>query len=90
MRLLSSLSLFCCMLCSTFAGGVTAQTSAAQEGDVIRIDVDVTNLLFTAADKRNRFITTLREEDIRVLEDGVPQQLFTFQRETDRLLLSPF
>ena len=87
---LLSLSLFCCMLCSTLARGVTAQTSAAQEGDVIRIDVDVTNLLFTAADKRNRFITTLREEDIRVLEDGVPQQLFTFQRETDLLLSIAF
>ena len=31
-------------------------------------------------------ITTLREEDLRVLEDGVPQKLFTFQRETDRPL----
>jgi Ca-activated chloride channel homolog len=88
-RALLLLSL-CCLLCSTFAGGLTAQTSAAQEGDVIRIDTDVTNLLFTAADKRNRFITTLREEDIRVLEDGVPQQLFTFQRETDRLLSIAF
>jgi Ca-activated chloride channel family protein len=90
MRSLLSLSLFCCMFCTTLAGGVTAQTSAAQEGDVIRIDVDVTNLLFTAADKRNRFITTLREEDIRVLENGVPQQLFTFQRETDLLLSIAF
>ena len=54
-----------------------------QDVEVIRTESDLTNLLFTATDKNNRFITTLREEDIRVLEDGVPQQLFTFQRETD-------
>lgn len=56
------------------------------QDDVVRVDTDVTNLLFTATDKQRRFITTLRSEDIRVLEDGVPQQLFTFQHETDRPL----
>lgn len=64
---------------------VIAQTPVDQD-DVIRIDSDVTNLPFTAIDKQKRFITTLREEDIRIFEDGVPQQLFTFQRETDRPL----
>lgn len=64
---------------------VVAQNPIDQD-DVVRIDSDITNLPFTAFDKQKRFITTLREEDIRVLEDGVPQQLFTFQRETDRPL----
>jgi VWFA-related protein len=54
--------------------------------EVIRVETDVTNLPFTAMDKQKRFITTLREEDIRVFEDDVPQHLFTFQRETDRPL----
>jgi VWFA-related protein len=91
-RFLLSLSLAFGLLCSAFVAGVSAQTSttsneqAAQDEDVIRINTDLTNLLFTAADKQNRFITTLREEDIRVLEDGVPQKLSTFERETDRLL----
>ena len=61
----------------------------AQE-DVVRVDTDVTNLPFTAMDKQHRFITTLRAEDLRVLEDGVPQTLFTFQRETDRPLALAF
>jgi Ca-activated chloride channel family protein len=60
--------------------------SQDQDEDVIRINTDLTNLLFTAADKQNRFITTLREDDVRVLEDGVPQKLSTFERQTDRLL----
>lgn len=58
--------------------------------DVVRVEADVTNLPFTAMDKQRRFITTLRAEDVRVLEDGVPQQLFTFQRETDRPLAITF
>jgi len=63
-----------------------AQTPGEQDEDVIRTETDLTNLLFTATDKNNRFIISLRQEDIRVLEDGVPQTLFTFQRETDRPL----
>ena len=61
----------------------------AQE-DVVRVETDVTNLPFTAMDKQHRFVTTLRAEDLRVLEDGVPQTLFTFQRETDRPLAIAF
>jgi VWFA-related protein len=54
--------------------------------DVERVETDLTNVLFTAIDKNKRFVTTLKQEDIRVLEDGVPQQVFTFQRESDRPL----
>jgi len=63
---------------------------AQDQDDVIRTETDVTNLPFTATDKDHRFITTLRAEDLRVLEDGVPQTLFTFQRETDRPLAIAF
>ncbi len=66
-----------------------AQASADQD-DVVRIETDLTNLLLTVTDKDRRFITTLREEDIRVFEDNVPQKLFTFQRETDRPLAIAF
>ena len=67
---------------------VCAQTT--DQDDVIRVDTDVTNLPFTAMDKQRRFITTLTAADVRVLEDGVPQTLFTFQRETDRALAIAF
>jgi VWFA-related protein len=56
------------------------------DDDVERVETNLTNVLFTAVDKNKRFITTLKQEDIRVLEDGAPQQLFTFQRETARPL----
>jgi Ca-activated chloride channel homolog len=64
--------------------------TAEKDDDVIRTETDVTNLPFTATDKQRRFITTLRAEDVRVLEDGVPQTLFTFQQETDRPLALAF
>jgi VWFA-related protein len=54
-----------------------------QEDEVVRVETDLTNLLFTAVDKQKRFITTLRQEDIRVVEDGVPQDIFTFARQTE-------
>ena len=60
------------------------------QDDVIRVDTDITNLPFTAMDKQRRFVTTLTAEDVRVFEDGVQQQLFTFQRETDRPLAIAF
>jgi Ca-activated chloride channel homolog len=54
--------------------------------DVERVETDLTNVLFTAVDRNKRFVTTLKQDDIRVFEDGVQQQVFTFQRETDRPL----
>jgi Ca-activated chloride channel homolog len=54
-----------------------------QEEDVVRIDTDLANVLFTAVDKDKRFVTALRREDIRVLEDGVEQEVFTFERQTE-------
>jgi len=77
------------LLCWSIDSGLVTQTSS-QDDDVIRVETDVTNLPFTASDKNNRFITTLGQSDIRVLEDGVEQQLFTFQRETDRPLSIAF
>ncbi len=74
------------LLCAS----VPYSQTADQDDDVVRVETDVTNLPFTATDKQRRFITTLRAEDVRVLEDGVPQQLFTFQRETDRPLALAF
>ena len=51
--------------------------------DVVRVESNLTNIFFTAEDKHKRFISTLKQEDVRVLEDGLPQQVFTFQQNTD-------
>ncbi|MBV9210772.1 MAG: VWA domain-containing protein [Acidobacteria bacterium] len=54
-----------------------------QDDEVVRIDTDLTNILFTAEDKNRRFVTNLRKEDIRILEDGQPQEIFAFQTQID-------
>ena len=48
--------------------------------EVLKFDTNLTNLFFTAADKNRRFVNTLKAEDIRILEDGQPQEIFTFQQ----------
>lgn len=82
-----SITAFLC-LCLTLT--VCAQEPQQQDPDIIRVDTSLTNLLFTATDRDNRYVTTLKEQDVRLLEDGVPQTITTFQRETDRPLSIAF
>ena len=90
LRSILSLVSFLSLLYIAGPGVASAQAQADQADDVIRVDTNLTNLLFTAADKQNRFITALREDDVRVSEDGVPQKILLFQRETDRPLSLAF
>jgi Ca-activated chloride channel family protein len=57
--------------------------SPTGDEDVVRVDTELASILLTAVDKDKRFITSLRKEDVRVLEDNVPQDVQTFERETD-------
>jgi len=51
--------------------------------EVLRVETNLTNIFFTAADRQKRFVSNIKREDVRVLEDGVPQQIFTFQSNVD-------
>jgi Ca-activated chloride channel homolog len=51
--------------------------------EVVKVETNLTSIFFTAADKNKRFISDLKAEDIRVLEDGQPQDVFTFQQNID-------
>jgi VWFA-related protein len=61
----------------------TDDTTTLDDDEIERVDTSLTNVIFTAIDKGKRFVTNLKQEDIRVLEDGVPQQIFTFQQQID-------
>ena len=64
--------------------GVKAKEEEPQTSDeVLRTETNLTSIFFTAEDKHKRFISTLKQEDIRILEDGLPQKVFTFQQNTD-------
>jgi len=51
--------------------------------EVVKVETNLTSIFFTAADKNKRFISNLKADDIRVLEDGQPQEVFTFQQNLD-------
>jgi Ca-activated chloride channel homolog len=56
------------------------------EAEVVRVETNLVNNLFTAIDKDHHFITTLRVEDVRIFENDVAQTISLFERETDRPL----
>ncbi len=60
-----------------------SKDSSQDSDDVIRVETNLTNIFFTAADGNKRFISNLKKEDIRILEDGQPQDIFTFQQNVD-------
>lgn len=51
--------------------------------EVVRVETNLTNIFFTAADRSKRFISDLKKENIRVSEDGQRQEIFTFQQNVD-------
>ena len=60
-----------------------AQGTSVDDDEVLTVDTSLTNVIFSAVDKNKRFVSNLAKEDIRVLEDGVPQEIFTFQKQID-------
>ncbi len=77
----------------TLSNGVAAQQKKesgdgrpqSQEGigPTIRLGTQLVNVLFSVTDKQNRYIGDLMASDVTVLEDGKPQEIFTFKREHD-------
>lgn len=51
--------------------------------DVVRVETNLASIFFTAADSNKRFISNLKKEDVRILEDGQPQEISTFQKNLD-------
>jgi Ca-activated chloride channel family protein len=63
---------------------VVPKEETTQDSDeVIRVETNLTSIFFTAADSNKRFINNLKKEDLRILEDGRPQEIFTFQQNLD-------
>ena len=59
---------------------VSKEEPPQDSDDVVRVETNLTSIFFTAADSNKRFINNLTKEDIRILEDGQPQEIFTFQQ----------
>src|SRR5215213_3161455 len=48
------------------------------EGDVVRVNTTLVSIPVTVMDRNGRFIPNLRQQDFRVYEDGVEQQVAYF------------
>ena len=60
----------------------TKDDDVASSDEAVRLGAELVNVMFSAVDRNNRVISDIRQEEITVLEDGRPQQIFTFKRET--------
>ncbi len=49
----------------------------------LKVQVNLVNVLFTVTDKKERMVLDLAKNDFRVFEDGKPQTISFFSRETD-------
>ncbi len=49
----------------------------------IRVQVNLENVLFTVVNKKKQLVTNLTENDFRVYENGKPQKILFFGRETN-------
>lgn len=58
------------------------EDDVATGDEAVRLGTDLVNVLFTAVDRNNRVISDIHQDEITVLEDGRPQQIFAFKRET--------
>lgn len=80
--------LLAALLAPLMAGGAAAaQPPEPPPSDqVIRVDVNLVNLFFSVRDRKGAYISTLGKDDFTVLEDGKPQEIRFFSRETDQPL----
>ncbi|MDQ3173572.1 MAG: VWA domain-containing protein [Acidobacteriota bacterium] len=65
---------------------ISNPASEEPEPEVVRVETNLVNTVFTAVDRDRHFITTLRADDLRIYENDAPQTISLFERETDRPL----
>jgi Ca-activated chloride channel homolog len=79
------------ILVSGPAAWLAAQKAPADtDSSVIRVDVDLVQMNVAVTDKKGQYVTNLRPEDFQIVEDGVQQQMATFEEgnEAPRNLLA--
>lgn len=54
-----------------------------EDDEVVRIDTEAVNILFTAQDKNRRLLTDLKPEDVKIFENGEAQEITAFSRQVD-------
>src|SRR5436190_15796242 len=61
----------------------TPTVTPTPDDEVIKVDTEVVNVLFTAQDHNRRLLTDLKQGDVRLMEDGKAQEVVAFSRQVD-------
>jgi VWFA-related protein len=83
MRLFSIFVLAACLSAQPPAQNQKKTDKPADETPSISVSVDVVSILTSVRDKRGGLVGNLEKDDFTVLEDGKPQTIKYFTRETD-------
>ena len=54
-----------------------------EEEEIVKIETESVNVLFTAQDRNRKLLLNLKPEDIRILENGQAQTIVAFSRQID-------
>ncbi len=57
--------------------------AAPQQAPPLKVTTGLVHLVAAVTDRRNKFITDLDQKDFRILEDGKPEDIRFFGRQTD-------
>jgi VWFA-related protein len=71
------------------AAAMRGQQTSTTQPDIsptIKVDVAVVNVLTSVRDRNGRLVSNLNQEDFEIREDGKPQEIVFFDRETTRPL----
>ncbi len=63
--------------------GPPAAPQPPSSSQTIRVRVELVNVLMTVTDRKNRLVIHMTKDDFKVLEDGKPQTIRYFSRESD-------
>jgi Ca-activated chloride channel family protein len=69
-----------------FLAAAAAAVLLAQEQAVIRVDVRLVHILATVRNKDHQLVGGLHKEDFEIIDNGAPQQVAVFERQTDQPL----
>lgn len=65
------------------AAGVVCQAGAQEQPETVKVNVRLVNVFTTVVDERGAPLGGLKKEDFQILEDGEPQTVAVFDRESD-------
>jgi len=72
-----------CLVLLLSAAGVVCQAGAQEQPETVKVNVRLVNIFATVVDEHGAPLAGLKKEDFQILEDGEPQNVAVFDRESE-------